>query len=164
MADRDDKDTVRIAGSISVFDKKLTRKEGKPFAILTVEDFTGSVEVMVWGEVYAKTAKEIDKGKIVAITGKLDKREESARIVANEIGPISPRRSVKALTIDIPMEKADDERLIAIRDLVRQFPGIQPLYLRFLSPDGHEIRLKANGDFSVRDAEDFRARLAELLV
>jgi DNA polymerase III alpha subunit len=119
---------------------------------------------MVWGEVYARTAKEIDKGKIVAITGKLDKREESARIVANEIGPVSLRKSVKALTIDIPLEKADEERLIAIRDLVRQFPGIQPLYLRFLSTDGHEIRLKANGDFSVRDEEDFRARLAELLV
>jgi DNA polymerase-3 subunit alpha len=164
LVDRDDKDTVKIAGSISVFEKKLTRKEGKPFAILTVEDFTGSVEVMVWGEVYARTAKEIDKGKIVAITGKLDKREESARIVANEIGPVSLRKSVKALTIDIPLEKADEERLIAIRDLVRQFPGLQPLYLRFLSTDGHEIRLKANGDFSVRDEEDFRARLAELLV
>ena len=48
---------------------------------------------MVWGEVYAKTAKEIDKGKIVAITGKLDKREDSVRIVANEIGPMSGRKA-----------------------------------------------------------------------
>ncbi|HSZ26687.1 MAG TPA: OB-fold nucleic acid binding domain-containing protein, partial [Chthoniobacterales bacterium] len=146
------------------FDKKLTRKEGKPFAILTLEDFTGSVEVMVWGEVYAKTSKEIDKGKIVAITGKLDKREDSIRIVANEIGPMTGRKSVKALTIDIPLEKADEERLMAIRDLVRQFPGIQPLYLRFRSADGQEIRLRADSDYSVRDEEAFRAKLAELLV
>ena len=164
LADQDDKGTVKIAGSISAFDKKLTRKDGKPFAILTVEDFTGSVEVMVWGEVYAKTAKEIDKGKIVAITGKLDKREDGIRIVANEIGPITSPKSLKALTIDIPMEKADEERLIAIRDLVRQFPGLQPLYLRFRSIDGQEIRLKADSDFSVRDEEAFRAQLGELLM
>jgi DNA polymerase-3 subunit alpha len=164
LADQDDKGTVKIAGSISSFDKKLTRKEGKPFAILTLEDFTGSVEVMVWGEVYAKTSKEIDKGKIVAITGKLDKREDSIRIVANEIGPMTGRKSVKALTIDIPLEKADEERLMAIRDLVRQFPGIQPLYLRFRSADGQEIRLRADSDYSVRDEEAFRAKLAELLV
>ena len=113
---------------------------------------------------YARTAKEIDKGKIVAITGKLDKREESARIVANEIGPVIPRKSVKAITIDVPLEKADEKRLIALRDLVRQFPGIQPLYLRFRSIDGQEIRLKADSDFSVRDEEAFRSRLAELLV
>ena len=43
---------------------------------------------MVWNEVFAKAAKEIDKGKIVAIAGKLDKREDGIRLVANEIGPI----------------------------------------------------------------------------
>ena len=48
VANQEDKVTVQIAGSISTFDKKHTRKEGKPFAILTIEDFTGSVEVMVW--------------------------------------------------------------------------------------------------------------------
>ena len=57
LANQEDKVTVKIAGSISAFDKKHTRKEGKPFAILTVEDFTGSVEVMVWNEVFAKAAK-----------------------------------------------------------------------------------------------------------
>jgi DNA polymerase-3 subunit alpha len=79
LADQEDKGMVKIAGSISAFEKKLTRKEGKPFAILTIEDFTGSVEVMVWADVYAKSAKEIDKGKIVTVTGKLDKREDGDR-------------------------------------------------------------------------------------
>jgi DNA polymerase III subunit alpha len=164
LAEQDDKGTVKIAGTISAFDKKLTRKEGKPFAILSVEDFTGSVEVMVWAEAFAKTAKEIDKGKIVAISGKLDKRDDGIRIVANEVGPLAPRKPVKSLTIDIPMEKADEPRLVAIRDLVRQFPGIQPLYLRFRSIDGQEVRLKASSDFSVQDEEAFRARLDQLLV
>ena len=163
LADQEDKVTVKIAGSISAFDKKHTRKDGKPFAILTVEDFTGSVEVMVWNEVYAKAAKEIDKGKIVAITGKMDKREEGIRLVANEIGPIARRKTVKGLTIDIPMEKADEGRLIAIRELVQQFPGMQPLFLRFRTIDGHELRLKADAGYSVRDEETFREKLAELL-
>ncbi|MBV8142571.1 MAG: DNA polymerase III subunit alpha, partial [Verrucomicrobia bacterium] len=164
LADQEEKGTVKIAGSISAFDKKLTRKEGKPFAILTVEDFTGTVEVMVWADVYAKSAKEIEKGKIVTITGKMDQREDGIRIVASEVGPISKRKSVEALTIDIPIEKASEERLKAIRDLVRQYPGKQPLYLRFWSTEGQEIRLKAAPDFSVKDEEAFRSRLAELLV
>jgi DNA polymerase III subunit alpha len=163
LANQEDKVTVQVAGSISAFDKKHTRKDGKPFAILTIEDFTGSVEVMVWNEVFAKAAKEIDKGKIVFVAGKMDKREDSIRLVANEIGPITRRKAVKALTIDIPMEKADEERLIAIRELVRQFPGIQPLYLRFRTVDGRELRLKADTGYSVRDDEILREKLAELL-
>jgi DNA polymerase-3 subunit alpha len=163
LANQEDKVTVQVAGSISAFDKKHTRKDGKPFAILTIEDFTGSVEVMVWNEVFAKAAKEIDKGKIVTVTGKMDKREESVRLVANEIGPMTRRKAVKALTIDIPMEKADEERLVAIRELVRQFPGMQPLYLRFRMIDGRELRLKADPGYSVRDEEIFREKLAKLL-
>jgi DNA polymerase-3 subunit alpha len=162
LINRDDKGVVQIAGSISAVEKKFARKDGKPFAVLTVEDFSGQVEVMVWGETFAKATKEIDKGKIVAITAKLDKREESVRLVANEVGPIGKGRS-RALTIDIPLDKADQERLIAIRDLVREFPGTQPLYLRFRRPDGLELRLRADPGYSVRDNEEFRARLAELL-
>ncbi len=162
LTDQEDKAIVKIAGSISSFEKKLTRKEGKPFAILIVEDFTGSIEVMVWGEVYAKAAKEIDKGKIVAITGKLDKREENLRLVTNEIGSLSKHKEIKSLTIDIPMEKANENRLVAIRDLVRQYPGMQPLYLRFRLPDGREVKLKADSGYSVRDEEPFREKLAEL--
>jgi DNA polymerase-3 subunit alpha len=163
LAEQEDKAIVHIAGSISSFEKKLTRKDGKPFAILVVEDFTGPIEVMVWGEVYAKAAKEIDKGKIVSITGKLDKREENLRLVTNEIGALSKQKGVKALTIDIPMDKADEKRLIAIRDLVRQYPGMQPLCLRFCRADGREVRLKADAGYSVRDEEPFREKLAELL-
>jgi len=61
------------------------------------------------------------------------------------------------------MEKADEERLMAIRELVRQFPGMQPLYLRFRTIDGRELRLKADADYSVRDDDAFREKLAELL-
>jgi DNA polymerase III subunit alpha len=164
LAEQEDKAVVQIAGSISSLEKKLTRRDGKPFAILTVEDFTGAVEVMVWGEVYAKAAKEIEKGKIVAITGRLDKRDETLRIVANEIEQITKPDAGRALIIDIPIEKADEKRLIAIRDLVRRHPGTQPLYLRFRSADGREIRLKADADYSVRDSEPFREKLAELFV
>jgi DNA polymerase-3 subunit alpha len=163
LADLEDRGSVTIGGSISAFDKKYTRKDGKPFAILTVEDFTGSIEVMVWADVFGKAAKEIDKGKIVAIGGKLDKREENIRIVASEIQPISREKSIKALTIDIPMEKADEERLIALRDLVLQFPGNRPVYLRFRSPEGLEIRLKADSGYSVRDDGAFKEKLGELL-
>jgi DNA polymerase-3 subunit alpha len=163
LAMQEDKATIQIAGSISSFEKKHTRKDGKPFAVLTVEDFTGSVEVIVWSDVYARVAKEVDKGKIVAITGRFDKRDENLRIVASEINPIGEGRALKGLTIDIQLEKADEKRLFAVRDLVRQFPGRQPLYLLFRASDGRELRLKADSGYNVRDDEALRAKLAELL-
>lgn len=163
LVDWEDKSTVRVAGSISAFEKKFTRREGKPFAILTIEDFTGAVEVMVWNDVFAKSGKEIDKGKIVSITGRLDKREDAARLIATEIGAISQRKALKPLMIDIPLEKADENRLIALRELIRQHPGTQPLLLRFRTSDGRELKLKTDAGYSVTDNEIFREKLVELL-
>jgi DNA polymerase III subunit alpha len=163
LANREDKSVVKVAGSISAVDRKFARKDGKPFAVVTMEDFSGQVEVMVWSDTYSRSAQEIDKGKIVAVTAKLDRREDNARLVANEIGPITRGEKVAPLTIDIPMEKAGEERLVAIRALAQQYPGPQPLLLRFCTADGQVLKLKASGDYSVRDDTAFRAKLAELL-
>ena len=160
---QEDKTTIRVAGSISSFEKKHTRKDGKPFAVLTLEDFTGSVEIVVWSDVYARAAKHIDKGKIVAIIGRFDKRDETLRLVASEIKSLGEVKAVKGLTIDIDLEKTDEKRLVALRELVSQFPGKQPLYLLFHTADGRQIRLKADPGYSVRDDETLRAKLAELL-
>lgn len=163
LSNHEDKSTVQVAGTISAVEKKFTRKDGKPFAIVCLEDFSGQVEVMVWGEVYAKAARHIEKGKIVAVSAKLDRREENARLVANDLGPITRGQPVSALTIDIPYEKADEARLVALRRLVQQFPGTQPLFLRIRRLDGQELRLKADAGFAVRDDASFREKLAELL-
>jgi DNA polymerase III subunit alpha len=163
LAEQTDKSQLRIAGSISALERKYTRKEGKPFAVMTVEDFTGSVEVMVWADVFAKAAKELEVGKIVAITGKLDSREDSVRLIAAEVVPITRAKKTAILTIDLPLEKTDEGRLLALRDLILQYPGSQPLYLRFRTNDGQELKLKADSGYCVRDAEEFRLKLADLL-
>ena len=163
LAIQGERSIIQVAGSISSFEKKHARKDGKPFAVLTLEDFSGSVEVVVWNDVYAKVAKQLEKGKIVAITGRFDRRDESLRIVASEIDLITEGKAPEGITIDIQLEKADEKRLVAVRDLVRQFPGPQPLYLVFRSGDGRKLRLKADSGYSVRDDETFRAKLAELL-
>src|SRR6267154_1856926 len=163
LSEQTDKSQVRIAGSISALERKYTRKEGKPFAVMTVEDFTGSVEVMVWADVFAKALKELEPGKIVAITGKLDSREDSVRLIAAEAVSITRDKKTPVLTIDLPLDKTDEGRLLALRDLILQYPGPQPLYLRFRSNDGQELKLKADSGYCVRDAEEFRLKLAELL-
>jgi DNA polymerase-3 subunit alpha len=163
LSEQLDKAQARIAGSISAIERKYTRKEAKPFAVMTVEDFTGSVEVMVWADVFARAVKELELGKIVAITAKIDRRDDSVRLIATEVEPITRGKRTPVLTIDLPLEKTDEGRLLALRDLILQFPGPQPLYLRFRTNDGRELKLKAHSGYCVRDEEEFRTKLAELL-
>jgi DNA polymerase III subunit alpha len=162
LSTTEDKNVVRIAGSIVAVERKFAKKDGKPFAIVTLEDFSGQVEMMVWGEVYTSSAREIEKGRIVAVKAKLDHRDDSLRLVANELSSLAPDKSPRPLTIDLPVNQVDEARLTALRDLIRQFPGDQPLCLRFHS-GRQEVRLRVGADFRVRDSAAFRAKLAEIV-
>src|SRR5438094_6413086 len=85
LADLDDRAPFKIAGAIVQVEKKFTRREGKPFAVLWIEDLTDTLEVVVWNEVYLKVADALTAGRVVEIKGTLDKREEVIRGTALEI-------------------------------------------------------------------------------
>ncbi len=77
-----DRATFKIAGAIVQVDKKFTKKEGKPFAIVFLEDLTATLEVVLWNEVYTTVADGLVLGRVIGIHGKLDRRDDSLRAVA----------------------------------------------------------------------------------
>src|SRR5438445_2764898 len=85
LAELDDRAPFKVAGSIVNVEKKFTRREGKPFAVLWIEDLTDMLEVVVWNEVYLKVSDALTAGRVVEIKGTLDKRDEVPRATALEI-------------------------------------------------------------------------------
>src|SRR5215471_6215691 len=78
----DDRASFKIAGAIVQVEKKFTRKEGKPFAVVWIEDRTDTLEVVVWNEVYLKVSGALVEGGVIEIRATLDKRDETPRAVA----------------------------------------------------------------------------------
>ncbi|MFV1996279.1 MAG: OB-fold nucleic acid binding domain-containing protein, partial [Verrucomicrobiales bacterium] len=76
-----------FAGLVESCEVRYTKREGKPFAILTLEDFTGSVEVMVWSEVYLKRSPLLTKGAVLRLTATVetDSRSDSKRLTAVDL-------------------------------------------------------------------------------
>ncbi|MFV1994335.1 MAG: DNA polymerase III subunit alpha [Verrucomicrobiales bacterium] len=91
-----------FAGLVEACEVRYTKREGKPFAILTLEDFTGSVEVMVWSEVYLKRSLLLTKGAVLRLTATVetDSRSESKRLVAADL------EALKALEVLEPGERS----------------------------------------------------------
>ena len=77
-----------FAGMVRSLDAKIT-KTGKPFGVLILEDFTGSAEIMLWGETFvpARDAGLLDPGKIIRLKGNIqvDDRTGGRRITGNEL-------------------------------------------------------------------------------
>ena len=72
-------------GGIVAACRQLKTKKGGRMAVFTLEDAQGGVEVIVFPETYQRSAALIESGTLVLVRGKLERDEETARILATEI-------------------------------------------------------------------------------
>lgn len=164
LEEMDDRATVKVAGLLDAVEKKFTKSSGKPCAFLTLEDFTGKVEVRVWSEVFEKFTAQLVQGKVVQITGRLDKRDDKPAVIAQEIRPLPPAAgSEKPVVLRLPCGRAGRRELEEVRSAVLDYPGRRPLVLEFVARDGRVRRMKAADQFKVGDEGRLRAALGRLL-
>ena len=92
----------RYAGLIAESTVKYTKREGKPFAILRLEDFSGHTEVMVWNETYQKCNPYLEKGRVIELKAKVeqDNLSEENRLTADEIRELSPGADATTVSVD----------------------------------------------------------------
>ncbi len=68
--------SFRVAGLVVDGQHRLT-KTGKNFGVLTIEDYTGKSEFMLWSEDYVKYNNYLEKGMIVLVEGSFKTRYNS---------------------------------------------------------------------------------------
>src|SRR5437588_5784371 len=169
----DDRAPFRIAGAIVEVEKKFTRKEGKPFAVVWIEDRADMLEVVVWNEVYLKVSGTLEAGRVVEIKGTLDKRDEVPRAVAQEIKTLSSRKRNGATEGSTDPESAvllqfsaatTGDELREVRRILSSSPGRRPVRLLFDRANGNALRLDAGAEFSVNLTRDLEEKLSRWLV
>jgi DNA polymerase-3 subunit alpha len=175
LGELDDRAPFKIAGAIVEVEKKFTRKEGKPFAVVRVEDLTDMLEVVVWNEVYLKVSDALTAGRVIEIKGTLDKREEVLRATALEIRLLAPTKTnganeeptdagqQPAVLLQFSPATTGDE-LRKVREILVSSPGRRPVQLLFERANGNSLRLDAGTDFGVNLTPDVEEKLSRWLV
>ena len=174
LAGLDDRAPFKVAGSIVNVEKKFTRREGKPFAVLWIEDLTDMVEVVVWNEVYLKVADALTAGRVVEIKGTLDKREEVIRGTALEIRSLALGKTNGAnqsggdssgepvVLLQFSPATTGNE-LRQVREILVSSPGRRPVQLLFDRGDGKPLRLDAGAELRVNLTRELEEKLSRWL-
>ena len=89
LSDKKDGDWVTVGGMITECKKIRTRK-GDPMAFATLDDLTGSVEMLVFNSAYAKNSDMIEVDKVVIVRGRVDHKEDGVKLIAQEVTPFEP--------------------------------------------------------------------------
>jgi DNA polymerase-3 subunit alpha len=175
LGELDDRAPFKIAGAIVEVEKKFTRKEGKPFAVVWVEDLNDMLEVVVWNEVYVKISDALAAGRVVEIRGTLDKREDAFRATAQEIKTLARGKTngSNATATDTCQEPAvilqfspltTGDELREVREILASSPGRRPVQLLFDRTNANPLRLEAGTEFRVNLTHNLEARLSRWLV
>jgi DNA polymerase-3 subunit alpha len=88
-----DRATFKVGGALVQIDKKFTRKEGKPFAVVWIEDLTGTLEVVIWNDVYVSISDALATGRVILIQGTVDTRGDSLRATAQKVKVLSSAKA-----------------------------------------------------------------------
>jgi DNA polymerase-3 subunit alpha len=173
LGELDDRAQFKIAGAIVEVEKKFTRKEGKPFAIVWLEDLMDVLEVVVWNEVYLKVSDILMPGRVVELKATLDRRDEMLRATAVEIKPLAVARpngateksenQVSAIRLRFSAATTADE-LRQVRKILVSSPGHFPVQLVFDRGNGKSLRLDAGTEFRVDLTPDLAEKLSRWLV
>ncbi len=161
LAEQEDKSTVTLAGALASVEKKFTKKESKPFAVVVLEDLSDQLEVMIWSDTYTKSASILVQGAVVQITGRLDLRDEGPRLSANEVKAIKkPDSRERPLVLALDCRSATENDLLAIRDLVWKTPGPRRIVLEITGGEGEKVRLLLGADFRIATGPEAEEKFA----
>jgi len=174
LGELDDRAQFKVAGAIVEVQRKFTRKEGKPFAVVWIEDLMDMLEVVVWNEVYLKVSDVLVPGRVVEVKGTLDRRDEMLRATAVEIKRLTPPKtngatdrspdtSQCAILLRFSSTATGDE-LRQVRNILISSPGPRPVQLLFDRDSGNSLQLDAGAEFRVNFTTELAEKLSRWLV
>jgi DNA polymerase III subunit alpha len=126
-------ETVRVAGLITQVAHKVARASGNPYGQVTLEDFSGEIQVMFMGKTYLENRELLVPDQTVTIRGRLQRRDEDAMIQAFDIEVLeSGREQGGVLELTIREALATKERMTQLSEILTKHPGPVEVQVRLV--------------------------------
>lgn len=130
-ADTPPGEPVTVVGAITALAQRTTRK-GDLMATLRLEDLQAGIEVMVFPKTMADHGLHLKQDAIVAITGRIDGREDGRTLVALAIEPVDTAAltsddaadgATDAVVLRLPKRLAVPDSLVRLRNVLADHVG-----------------------------------------
>ena len=139
--------------------RSIVTRKGDPMAFVIIEDFSGSIELVIFPKVWIEYRHLVDKDKILGFTGKIDlaKPEDPKFIVETIVSPEKlSAQGISRINIRIAKQLAISENLNQIRDQLLDTPGSCSIFIHIHDEDtGQETIIQVSDQLRVAFSEKF---------
>ena len=131
LSQEEDGRRLTIGGVITTLRRTVT-KRGETMAYCTLEDLTGSIEVLVFPKTLQKFHSIIETDRIVLMTGRINLQEDNPKFFAEDISLLNlPERKTPKLYIKVDSQQVDSAVLEVIGQILQNYRGEIPVYFYF---------------------------------
>jgi len=155
---------LRVGGLIRDIKNRKTKK-GDPMAIIVMEDIAGTVEVVIFPELYAKCATILNNDTPVIIEGLVKKDERGDNIIANGVETLEAARDkyTARARIMLQSELVNRQRLEALKKVFFQNHGVCPVSLTLHFAGRGEVDLEIPKDITIKPCKKFTAEVNQTM-
>ena len=147
-----DRDDITLGGIVTGVQSRFG-KNNKPWGIITLEDFNGSGELVLFGDDWLNLNGKFIEGAAVYVTGKMRSRfynsEEKELKVSNvELLQSVKEKAIDRITISMNSDLLDDQIVADLSELVAEHPGKTKLFFQLRDSTGkHHVLLRSKTRF-----------------
>ena len=153
---------VTVGGILSGVQRKVTR-QGLPWAAATLEDLGGAIEVLFFPATYAGCAAQVVDDAIVVVKGRLDRREESPKLVAMEVTqPDLSASGSGPFVVSLSVQRCVPAVVERMQEVLRSHPGLAEVHLRLVNGRRTTV-VKLDDKLRVKPSAALLADLKQLL-
>jgi DNA polymerase-3 subunit alpha len=142
-------DPMTLAVVVTNIKRQLSKRTGSEFARLTIEDFSGSAEVMIFPEKWSVLADQVKTDVPVLVKGGYPRRDQTAdnpSFIVESVTRLAEFRANGQVMISIDLARDASLNLQVVRDVravVESFPGAVPLEINYCDGNGLRARLRS---------------------
>jgi DNA polymerase-3 subunit alpha len=155
---------TRLGGMISALQNGFSKKSGKAYSIVTLEDLEGAVQVLCINENYDRYRELLVQGRAIFVIGEVNTGDDRPKLFPQEIIPLedAPRRFTKQVHLRLHTAHLNSESMDAVHELVAKYPGKCPLLLALRRPTGEIIFIETHEKFFVTPSKELQEAADQL--
>ena len=151
-----DREDVTLGGVVTGVQQKFG-KNNKPWGIVTLEDFDGSGELVLFGDDWLNLNGKFIEGAAVYVTGKMQARfynndQKELKVSNVELLQTVKERAVDRITISMVTDQLDEQIVADLSEIIHSCPGKTKLFFQLRDSKGekHVLLHSKNSSVDVR--------------
>jgi DNA polymerase-3 subunit alpha len=122
----EDGSTTSLCGLVTGIQNRVGKKSGKPYLLVTVEDFEGEISFMLTGKSFSEYADQLKPDMVVSVRGRVNNRDDGRNLSVYSVNvldaPVAGEHPGK-IHVRIENEKANRETLERLNSIIKQNAG-----------------------------------------